>query len=91
LHGLRDDDNKKVKKVTIAALHNQLVDKIGFSEEVAEKLSRFLIEKPNADGKVEFNLQSSISRKDLQEKLLSHLKDYMLYNGLAITSLLNRL
>ena len=36
-------------------------------------------------------MQASIRRKDLHEKVLSHLKDYMLYNGLAITSLLNRL
>jgi hypothetical protein len=33
-----------------------LVDKIGFSEEVSEKLARFLIEKPNEDGKVEFSM-----------------------------------
>lgn len=91
LHGLRDEDQKKVKKVTIAALHNQLVERIGFSEEVSEKLARFLIEKPNEEGKVEFSMQASMRRKDLHEKLMSHLKEYMLYNGLAITSLLNRL
>ena len=36
-------------------------------------------------------MQASIRRKDLHEKVMSHLKDYVLYNGLAITSLLNRL
>jgi hypothetical protein len=65
--------------------------KIGLSEEVSEKLARYLIESPNSAGKVEYNLQATIRRKDLQEKLLSHLKEYMLYNGLAITSLLGRL
>ena len=30
-------------------------------------------------------------RKDLQPKLLEHIAEYMLYNGLAITSMLNRI
>jgi hypothetical protein len=77
--------------VSIAALHNQLVDRIGFAEDVSEKLARFLIEVPNSDGKVEFSMQTQIVRKKLQENLLKNLKDYVLYNGLAITSLLNRL
>lgn len=91
LHGARDEDGKKIRKVSIAALHNQIVDRIGFTEEVAEKMARYLIEKPNADGKVEFSMQTAIPRKQLQENLLKNIKDYMLYNGLAITSLLNRL
>lgn len=33
----------------------------------------------------------SIRRKDLQGKLLSNVKEYMLHNGLAITSLLTRI
>ena len=91
LNGLRDDEDKKLKIVTLEMLQSQLVDKIGFTEEVSEKVARFLIEQPNTDGKIEFTVQASIRRKDLQAKFLSHLKDYMLYNGLAITSLLNRL
>ena len=91
LHGVRDEDKKKQKKISIATLHNQLVERIGFTEDVSEKIARYLIEKPDANGKVELNMQLTARRKDIQEKLLSHLKDYTLYNGLALTSLLSRI
>ena len=32
-----------------------------------------------------------VRRKDLQEKLVQNLDEYMLYNGLAITSMLSQL
>lgn len=103
LHGLRDaETSKKQKKITLETLTKQLKDKIGFTEEVSSKLARFLIETPNEEGKVlqltdsEFKGQTHAQaafarRKDIQGKFLSNIKDYALYNGLAITSMLSRL
>ena len=77
--------------------------KVGFPDsEVAMKLAKHLIEQPNDDGKIElmdnadFAGQThaeavSIKRKDLHAKLDELLKDYMIYNGLAITSLLSQI
>ena len=103
LHGLRDPEtSKKIKKVTLETLERQFVDRIGFAKEVSSKLSKFLIETPNEEGKI-LQMDSGgptgqthgqavfARRKDLQGKLLSNIRDYTLYNGLAITSMLSRL
>jgi len=104
LRGVRDETTgKKVKVVTIQALADGLQKKIGFADlDVPMKLAKYLIEKPNDEGKIElmdnagFKGQThaeavSIKRKDLQNSLTDHIKDYSLYNGRAITSLLSQL
>lgn len=53
LHGVRDPEtSKKIKKVTLETLERQFADRIGFTREVAGKLSKFLIEVPNEEGKI---------------------------------------
>ena len=64
-------------------------------------LSKFLIEKPDEEGRIEllegkdFKEQTheqacTIVRKELHEKLQNLIEDYALYNAFAITSLLSR-
>ena len=81
LHGLQNPEtNKKAKVISIESLKKQFKSKIGFDEETSLKLSKFLIEKANEDGKIEslegkdFKEQTheqacKIVRKDLHEKL----------------------
>ena len=99
LHGVRDSEsNKKSKVISVKAFSEQLHSKIGFDDTVSLQLARFLIEKPNDDGKIEQKGSeanhyevTTIVRKHLSEKFLSHIEDYVLYNGMALTSLLTRI
>ena len=56
LNGVRDQNNLKVKNVSLEIMQTQLADKIGFPHDVSEKVARFLVEKPNTDGKIEYSL-----------------------------------
>lgn len=54
LHGERNPEtNKKVTKVSIDVFNKQLQSKIGLDKEVSLLLAKYLIEKPNEDGKIE--------------------------------------
>lgn len=54
MHGERNPEtNKKVTKVSIDVLNKQLQSKIGLDKEVSLLLAKYLIEKPNEDGKIE--------------------------------------
>ena len=86
----------------MSQLKKSLDEKIGFYDtDIASKLVRYLMEQANAEGKVvnmadsEFKGQRhfdvvTMKRKDLHERLLASLPDYMLNNGMAVTSLLRR-
>ena len=101
---MRDEaTQKKVKRVTIKNLSDGIEKKIGFADpEIATKLAKFLIEKSNEEGKVElmddaeFKGQTHseavwILRKDLHAKVNQYIKDYPIYNGIAITTLLSQI
>ena len=68
LHGIRED-GKKVKKISIEMLKDCFFSKLGLSDEPSEKLAKFLIEKPNQQGKIEIKenheAETKISRKEL--------------------------
>lgn len=55
LHGARDETTgKKAKVVSLQALTDCLQERIGFPDaEVSLKLAKFLMEKPNEEGKIE--------------------------------------
>ena len=54
LHGVRDEENnKKSKQISIATLSEQIEKKIGFSKTISQKIAKYLIEKPNDEGKIE--------------------------------------
>lgn len=95
LHGCKDDQGKKAKNISISTLAKAISKRVGFGVEVANELARYLIESPDENGKVmkqdDHDNACKLLRKDLQAKLLSKVPDYSLYNGVAITSLLNRL
>ena len=99
LHGVRDSETSKKRKViSVKTLSEQIQDKIGFDDTASLKIARFLIEKPNDEGKIEQKgseanhyEKTTIVRKQLSEKLLNHIEDYVLYNGMALTSLLTRI
>ena len=65
LHGLRNEEGKKDKKVFLNALINQFQEVIGFSTRVSEQMARFLVEVPNEDGKVEYSEKAIARRKDI--------------------------
>jgi ferritin-like protein len=102
LHGLKDEEtNKKVKKVTIQNLADCFDKKIQFTDKnVSMKMAKYFIEQPNEEGKIElmddadFKGQThaeavSTRRKDLHAKMNEDLKNYPIFNGIAITSLLS--
>ena len=103
LSGARDEDGKKLKIISVEKLAAQIDERIGFYDtDVSVKMARFLIEVPEEDGRVrsldnaEFKGQRheqacKMRRKDLSVKFLGNLKEYMLMNGIAITSLLSRI
>ena len=99
LHGIREENGKKVKKVSVKVLPDQLRAKIGFEAQDCVLIARYLIEKPGEDGKVESSKSNGKSheeactliRKELHSAFQEAVEDYSLFNGLAITSLLTRI
>eukprot|EP00347_Sterkiella_histriomuscorum_P013870 403363052 len=91
LKGLSNDQGKKLKSISIQKLSQQLTKKIKFNDQESTLVARYLIEQPNQNGQIVFNIQTEIPRGQLKKKFTQSIGEYHIYNGLAITSLLKRL
>lgn len=86
-------DGSKEKKVKLAQIQQQLQSKFKLKSKDCLSVARYLVEEDDSKkkGRVVFNDQREVKRSALKIKFRKHIGDYGLYNGLALTSYLNRL
>ncbi|CDW75229.1 UNKNOWN [Stylonychia lemnae] len=91
MNSLKDEKGKRIKIVSLKQLQNQFYLRMKFDNNESLLLARYIMEQPNQNGQVAFNIQAQVPRSYLKKKFEEIVPNYIIYNGLAISSMLNRI
>lgn len=81
----------RAKEIGLTQLKEQVERRFKVQEGVAQPLARYVMEEPDELGQVRYEEQLKRPRQQVKKRVKEMLGDYTLYNGVAMTSLLNRL
>lgn len=88
---LREGKSGRAKEIGMKQLREQLEKRFKVQELQAHALAMYVMEEPDEMGQVRYEEEMKRPRQQVKKKVQEILGDYTLYNGLAMTSLLNRL